>query len=125
MKDFALIFPYDKTNRYSYNVLLGALETHEIFNHTDIFLLKPNDPAFIETTKKISEVHKRTIIGVSFLSTQIEKIVKLTQELTNLQKSKKTLLVAGGPHPSGSPLTTLNLGYDYVCLLYTSPSPRD
>ena len=116
MKDFALIFPYDKTNRYSYNVLLGALETHEIFNHTDIFLLRPNDPSFIETTKKISEVHKKTIIGVSFLSTQIEKIVKLTQKLTKLRKSKKTLLLAGGPHPSGSPHTTLNLGYDYVVI---------
>ena len=114
MKKFALVIPYDKSNRYSYNVLLGSLETHPIFNLTDIFLLKPGNASFVDTVREIINKYEKTIIANSFLSTQIENTTKLTQELVKIRDSTKSLLIAGGPHSSGDPISTLNMGYDYV-----------
>ncbi|MHA1292251.1 MAG: TIGR04013 family B12-binding domain/radical SAM domain-containing protein [Promethearchaeota archaeon] len=113
-KKIAFVIYYHKSNRYSFNALVGALETNEIFENINIFFM-PNKERLIEQLNSIIKNYNTVIIGVSFFTTQLWEIYRLVKIL-KLKYENKIILIAGGPHPTGDPLGTLDLGFDIVIL---------
>ena len=111
-KPIALILYYNKKNIYSFNALIGALESDEIISDTDIF--------FISEKKELSKTiectipkYKKVILAISFFTTQLWETKNLIKSLQELYR-KKLIFIAGGPHPTGDPLGTLKIGFDIV-----------
>ncbi|MCD6514129.1 MAG: TIGR04013 family B12-binding domain/radical SAM domain-containing protein [Candidatus Odinarchaeota archaeon] len=110
----ALIFSYSKVNRISYNVLLGALEKWNIIDsELDIKIVSPK-----EVTNTILSLKKKgyekIILAVSFMTTQVFEIIHLISSARMVDPS--IILIAGGPHPSGDPIGTILLGFDFVII---------
>lgn len=108
----AFVIYYYKNNIYSFNALIGALETDQYFDQFAIYFIPKRDE-LIHSLKDIINKHKLVVIGISFFTTQLWEIYDL---ITTLKKkySRKVIFLAGGPHPTGDPLGTLKLGFDIV-----------
>ncbi|MFX1314733.1 MAG: TIGR04013 family B12-binding domain/radical SAM domain-containing protein [Promethearchaeota archaeon] len=108
----AFVVYYHKNNIYSFNALIGALETDSYFNQFAIYFITKRDE-LIHDMKDIINKHKLVVVGISFFTTQLWEIYDL---ITLLKKkySKNIIYLAGGPHPTGDPLGTLKLGFDVV-----------
>jgi B12-binding domain/radical SAM domain protein len=109
-------------NRYSIAVLAGALEADERMQDTDIHFLKSNpknerDTTFIEEVLELAKRYDKLILGFSFHTPNVipmsQTIGELKQRLEQTHTDNVTL-IAGGPHPSGDPLGTLEMGIDIV-----------
>jgi B12-binding domain/radical SAM domain protein len=113
-KELAFVVYYHKDNKYSFNALIGALETDKIIDTIDIYLIKDKDN-LISSLKSIFLGYKKIVIGFSFFTTQIWDV----HELVNILKKKlqnKAVFIAGGPHPTGDPLGTLRMGFDIAII---------
>ncbi|MEO0253866.1 MAG: TIGR04013 family B12-binding domain/radical SAM domain-containing protein [candidate division WOR-3 bacterium] len=111
-KDYAFVIYYNKNNKYSFNALVGAIETEESLNNIKIYFIK-NKKNFITEIEHIIKEHKKVIIGISFFTTQLWEINKIVKTLRE-KFGKKILLISGGPHPTGDPEGTLKMGFDIV-----------
>ncbi|MFX1453982.1 MAG: TIGR04013 family B12-binding domain/radical SAM domain-containing protein [Promethearchaeota archaeon] len=112
MKKIAIVFYYHKHNFYSLNAIAGALETDEIFEKVDFYFNNSVD-RLLETLNKLVKSPVKIVVGISFFTTQLFETYELIQKI----KSKyygKCLLVAGGAHPTGDPVGTLEMGFDVV-----------
>ncbi len=108
----AFVAFYQKQNIYSFNALIGAIETEESLNDINIYFIRGNDNLIVELNKIINS-NDRIIVGISFFTTQLWEIKDLIKDLRR-KYSKKVFLIAGGPHPTGDPFGTLKLGFDLV-----------
>ncbi|MFX1589052.1 MAG: cobalamin-dependent protein, partial [Promethearchaeota archaeon] len=108
----AFVAFFQKQNIYSFNALIGAIETEELLNDIKIHFIRGNDNLINELNKIINS-NERVIVGISFFTTQLWEIKDLIKDLRR-KYSKKVFLIAGGPHPTGDPLGTLKLGFDLV-----------
>jgi len=106
-----LILYYNRFNRYGFNSLLGALETDSYFDELPVFFVCRDSEW--NNIKEIVEENDLTIVAFSFTTPQIFEIANI---VTFLRKAcgKKIFLIAGGPHPSGDPAGTLQMGFDAV-----------
>ena len=111
-KKTALIFYYNRPNKNSFNALTGALEADDYFKDLNISFPRKEDDLFSEAEKAIDE-YEKMIIGISFHTTQIWDENKLIKGLRN-KFGNKPVYIAGGPHPTGDPKGTLNMGFDIV-----------
>ncbi|MEW6608903.1 MAG: TIGR04013 family B12-binding domain/radical SAM domain-containing protein [bacterium] len=111
-KDMALILYYNKQNKYSFNALVGALETEEYFDDLKVYFINRENELTLEL-ENIIKKHKKIIIGISFFTTQLWNTLRIIRNLRK-QYSHKPLYIAGGPHPSGDPSGTLRMGFDIV-----------
>jgi B12-binding domain/radical SAM domain protein len=109
--NIVIIFYYTKSNRYSFNALVGSLEANNFYRNIPIFFINNEDNLKIELNNIINN-YEFVIVGFSFFTTQIWEINSLISELKNLYE--KPVYVAGGPHPTGDPLGTLKMGFDIV-----------
>jgi B12-binding domain/radical SAM domain protein len=109
-------------NRYSIAVLTGALEVDERMQDIDIHFLKSNpkneqDTAFINKALELAKRYDRLVLAFSFHTPNVipmsQTIGELKQRLEQTHTDNVTL-IAGGPHPSGDPLGTLEMGIDVV-----------
>lgn len=111
-KDMALVLYYNKQNKYSFNALVGAIETKDYFDDLRIYFIRYENE-LISELENIVKKHEKVVVGISFFTTQLwdtyRIIKKLRQRYTN-----KPLYIAGGPHPTGDPLGTLKIGIDIV-----------
>ena len=112
-QNYCLALYYTKLNKNSFLALVGALEKDSYFDDMDIYFIEEKHDLKVELTKLLPKYSKITV-GFSLCSPQIKETVPLIKELKKLFTSKKMVLVAGGPHPSGDPLGTLKLGFDIV-----------
>jgi B12-binding domain/radical SAM domain protein len=109
-------------NRYSIAVLTGALELDERLHDVDILFLKSNpknehDAAFIEETLELAKRYEQLVLGFSFHTSNVIPMAQTIGELRQRLEQTRTdnvTLIAGGPHPSGDPLGTLEMGIDSV-----------
>jgi len=111
-KRIALVVYYHKTNRYSFNALIGALETDPIHDNIDIFFINDKD-ILIKQLEEILNQFEKVIIVVSFFTTQLWEINDLIS-VVRKKFEKKLILIAGGPHPTGDPQGALDMGFDVV-----------
>ncbi len=100
----AIIFLYTEANKYSVHALLAALDVYEI----NLPTLLCKDLAQLYNAANRYEnplivVSMNTIFFVEYFET-------LRKILSELPGTK----VAGGPHPTGDPVGTLLLGFDYA-----------
>jgi len=111
-KNTALVIFYNKPNRYSFNALVGALETEEYFDNLKVYFIRYEEE-LISALEIIIKTYEKVVVAVSFFTTQLWDTYRL---IKNLRKryGNKPLYIAGGPHPTGDPLGTLKMGFDIV-----------
>jgi B12-binding domain/radical SAM domain protein len=111
-KNIAFVVYYHKNNKYSFNALIGALESDDSIYDIDIFFIKTKEN-LITILRDLIRKYDKVILGVSFFTTQLWEINGLIKTL--IKKYNKNLIyLAGGPHPTGDPLGTLKIGFDVV-----------
>lgn len=108
----AFVAFYQKHNIYSFNALIGAIETEELLNDIKIHVIRGYDN-LIDELNSIINNNDRVIVGISFFTTQLWEIKDLIKDLRK-KYSRKVFLIAGGPHPTGDPFGTLKMGFDLV-----------
>lgn len=111
-KKIAFIVFYHKNNKFSFNALIGALETNDIYNNIDIYFI-PNKESLWNIIKTTIDNYSKVVVGFSFFTTQLWEIENIISEAKKISKNN-VLFIAGGPHPTGDPLGTLNIGFDVV-----------
>ncbi|MFH1127764.1 MAG: TIGR04013 family B12-binding domain/radical SAM domain-containing protein, partial [archaeon] len=113
-QNIALALYYNQPNRNSFNALIGAIGTDARFKDLDIFFLD-NEKELISKISGIENTHEKTIIAISFLTTQLWETKKLISRLKK-KLNTRPLYIAGGPHPTGDPKGTLSLGFDIAII---------
>ncbi len=118
MRKTSIVFFETHLNRYSINALLGALETEKLLDKIFVSILNLNQIEekrnFLKDIIADSEI---SIFAFSYFTTQVWEVEEKLQVLKNLFKnirSKEIFFIAGGPHPTGDPVTTLLKGFDFV-----------
>ena len=112
MKDIALVIFYHKNNKFSFNALIGALDSLERFNDLKVVYFTGKKD-LIRGLKEIVDKYEKVILGISFFTTQIWEISDLITEVKKIHDND-VLIIAGGPHPTGDPSGTVDLGCDIV-----------
>lgn len=114
MKEIAAVIYQTNQNKYSFNALLGALETTKLLKEIDVYFYKDGKDN-LNTLQDYINDHRKTVILFSFFTTQIWDIYTVINKIKN-QYGDKLIYLAGGPHPTGMPNETLGMGFDYVLL---------
>jgi len=70
-------------------------------------------PLKLNALEKIIQNHQKVVVGISFFTTQLWEILDLIKILRK-KYNKRALFIAGGPHPTGDPGGTLEMGFDLV-----------
>lgn len=110
----ALVLYYHKDNIFSFNALVGAVESESYLKEIDIYFIRKKED-LIKEIKKLISSNLNVILGLSFFTTQIWD----TYELISLLRKKfaeKVMIIAGGSHPTGDPSGTLKMGVDIVVI---------
>jgi len=108
----AFVIFYQKKNMYSFNTLIGALETVEELEDIKIYFIRGSENLENEL-ERICENHQKVVLGISFFTTQLWEIKDLLK-LLRAKYKERVLFIAGGPHPTGDPKGTLKMGFDIV-----------
>ncbi|MBY9009588.1 MAG: TIGR04013 family B12-binding domain/radical SAM domain-containing protein [Candidatus Lokiarchaeota archaeon] len=111
-KKIAFVFFYQKKNIYSFNALMGALETVEELDEIEFYFVRGSEN-LVNKLESICENHQKVVLGISFFTTQLWEINDLLEQLRTKYKDR-VLFIAGGPHPTGDPEGTLKMGFDIV-----------
>lgn len=111
MKKLNLVIYYNKSNRYSFNSLLGAIEINERLNDINVLFVEKKENLF--NLSDLINKESKTIFLFSFFTTQIFEIFDLIKNLREIYKDK-ILIIGGGPHPTGDPIGSLKVGFDYI-----------
>ncbi|MFX1392604.1 MAG: TIGR04013 family B12-binding domain/radical SAM domain-containing protein [Promethearchaeota archaeon] len=109
-KKIAFVVYYYKKNKYSFNALIGALESDDIIDDIDIYFIKEKE-FLINKLKNILRKYEKVVLGISFFTTQLWDVYELIKTLKK-KFEQKAIFIAGGPHPTGDPLGTLRMGFD-------------
>ena len=112
MKSNAFVIYYHKLNFYSLNAIAGALETDKIIKNLEIFF-PSKEQELINTLDEVITLYNRVAIALSFTTFQLFETIKLIEKLKR-RFHNKCIFIAGGPHPTGDPKGTLDLGFDIV-----------
>lgn len=105
-----IILFYYRDCRYSVNVLVSALESK--LKHVKVLVVDENS-ALVELVNNFSRQYRTVIVGFSLLTTMIHKLLFRIKLLAEFRRNN-VILIAGGPHATGDPVGTLNLGFDFV-----------
>lgn len=112
LKKIAFILNYKKNNKNSFNALIAALETTDVIDYVDVFIVENN---LYGSLSRLTKNYEMVIVGFSFFTTQIFEIIEI---IKNIRKNfnREVILLAGGPHPTGDPIGTLKMGFDLTFL---------
>lgn len=105
---------YQKDNFYSFNALIGAIETDDRLSEIKIYFFRGKSD-LLQGLKKIVSIYDTVILGISFCTTQIWEISLLIMEIKK-SHDNKVFIIGGGPHPSGDPVGTLKMGFNLVVI---------
>ena len=108
----ALVIFYKRHGRCSFNALVGALDTDEYFDNLNFYFYKKKEQ-LIENLPDIINKHKKVIAAFSFCSPQLWETNRLISYIRK-KCDNDVILIAGGPHPTGAPEKTLEMGFDIV-----------
>jgi len=124
----AVIFLDSDYNRYSLAVLTGALETDIRLPRLDLRFVPDEktvrrqpvarpDPA--AAILNLAQTYQRMVLACSFPTAKMPAMRDLLRRLRSLLLQHDlghVLIVAGGAHPSGDPVGTLQMGVDVVVI---------
>lgn len=117
-KNTAVLMYYSRFNRCSVNAIVASLDRK---GYTNVYLVE-DYTKIMDTVSLLLDKYKLLVIGMSFNTIMLTDDSFLTTllSLTSILKKKykeKVVFVAGGPHPSGDPIGTIeSLGFDYVVI---------
>ncbi len=106
-----LIFLYLKENRSSFNALAGALESSGLAGVE--VALPETEKDLMEAVRASLEKRHKAAIALSFFTSQAPHFSRLIKRLRE-RFGARTLILAGGPHPSGAANEVLAMGADLV-----------
>ncbi|MEM7032021.1 MAG: TIGR04013 family B12-binding domain/radical SAM domain-containing protein [Chloroflexota bacterium] len=109
MKQNAVLFVIEGYNRYSIAALAGTLEQE--MPEIDLLFCKGSHH-FAEAVETHARAYQQLVVAFSFMSPQLPQVIKTLDAPTI--KPDNVTYVAGGPHPSGDSVGTLDLGIDVV-----------
>ena len=108
-----VILNFNKTARYAFNVLVGALDEH--VQAPDLNIIPARNKQALE-----DKLHQAgdtlTLVLWSFYSPQFSKARKHLFSLKRQIKKPNIIHLAGGVHASAEPQQTLQAGFDYVAV---------
>lgn len=113
-KNLAFVAYYQKANIYSFNALIGAIETDVRLEDIPIFFSR-GEETLIANLENLLKSYNKVVAGISFFTTQLWEIYNLLKTLRR-KFDKKVMLIAGGPHPTGDPQGALRMGFDLVVI---------
>ena len=108
----AFVSFYEKKNIYSFNALIGAVETVEELDEIKYYFIRGVEN-LVNKLESICNNHQKVVLGISFFTPQLWKINELLKQLRDKYR-KRVLFIAGGPHPTGDPEGTLKMEFDIV-----------
>lgn len=115
-RKIAIIMNYTSHNRNSFNSLLGALEVNPDIK-VDIYFAV-NEQEILSLLRQCMDSYCKIILAFSFFTCHLQKIARtisvIIKEMKSARDKNKILLIAGGPHASGDPRGTLEIGFDFV-----------
>jgi B12-binding domain/radical SAM domain protein len=111
LKKNAVIACSSSKNWYSFAPLFASLENSSIYQMYDVFILKKRKIAEI---KRIVNQYERNIFAYSFYTHEAPAINTEIKQIRDNFHQQKVILVAGGPHASGNPKQTLQMGFDLI-----------
>jgi B12-binding domain/radical SAM domain protein len=112
----ALVFVRSSYNANSVAALTGALEVDQRFSDLVICFLW-DDADLVRQVGELAEGGKRLVVAFSFATANVPQVAEALGRLRRYLHNKgltNVTLVAGGPHPSGDPEGTLEIGFDVV-----------
>ncbi|MFN2271110.1 MAG: hypothetical protein ACK2US_09760, partial [Anaerolineae bacterium] len=112
MKNHALAFVFGNDNKQSLSALIGTIETDARFDDLEIHLLKPR-LGLNKQIETLSKTYAKVVVGFSFTTPKAMQTLQAVQRVRRYLQSntlENVTLVAGGPHPSGAPQQTLDMG---------------
>lgn len=104
-----LLFVVEGYNRYSIAALSGIID-QELPDLPQAFHQERHDLA--AAVERLARQQRQVFVAFSFMSPQLPQIGPLVAGLAD--RPANVTLIAGGPHPSGEPLGTLQMGFDMV-----------
>ncbi len=112
IKDTAVILYHEHVNKNSWNALLAALETENVLEgrDMDIFIIE-SQWDLLQKINELLRTHALLHVCFSLFTSQFFEIKWLVKNLKR-RYGKKLQLIAGGPHPTGDPRRTLDIGVD-------------
>jgi len=75
-RNMALVLYYNKQNKYSFNALVGAIETEKYFDDLKIYFIR-HENELITELQNIIKRHEKTVVGISFSTTQLWDIYRI------------------------------------------------
>ena len=114
MNKTALVIYSTKENRYSFNALLGALESTEEHTFMDVFFYDPkkSDESLLDDCVARFE---HVVFAFSFFTTQVWDVYRFLIKVKE-KYANRIVFIAGGPHATGEPKATLDMGFNYVMI---------
>jgi B12-binding domain/radical SAM domain protein len=112
----ALAFVFENSNKQTISVLIGALETDPRFDNLAIHLLRPK-AGLCEQIEALALHYENVVVGHSFTTLKAREVFEQVGQVRDHLRARRlnnVTLIAGGPHPSGDPRQTLNVGFDVV-----------
>jgi B12-binding domain/radical SAM domain protein len=116
MARHALAFAFNRQNRHTVSVLIGALEADGRFDDLAIHLLDPRADLG-EQIETLAADHQVVVVGFSFTTFTVLEVYEAVRNIRRLLLARdieNVTLVAGGPHASGDYRQTLDMGFDVV-----------
>jgi B12-binding domain/radical SAM domain protein len=110
MASHALAFVFGNHNKQSLSALIGAVQADARFDGLEICLLKPR-LGLNAQVEALARAHDKVVVGRSFTTPQVRQVL---EQMRSLRRRDNVTWVAGGPHPSGAPRRTLDMGFDVV-----------
>ena len=104
-------FVIEGYNRYSIAALAGILDQE--LPYLRLAFLQ-GGTGLGQQVRELAAHHRRVVLAFSFMTPQFPKVIATLEGLYPLPDN--VILIAGGPHPSGDPLGTLQLGFDVLVL---------
>jgi B12-binding domain/radical SAM domain protein len=111
----ALAFITTPLNKNSVAVLAGVLGMEEIFADLDLLFIRDDANLGLHFDKALRE-YEQLIVAFSFCTPVSAQIGPMVQRMraSAAEGDCFTTWIAGGPHPSGAPQETLEMGFDLV-----------
>jgi radical SAM superfamily enzyme YgiQ (UPF0313 family) len=111
LKKSALIVCLTSKNWYSFAPLLASLEMTDLLDKYQVFILEKRSNSAI---KKILDQFETIIFAYSFHTPEVPAVAIEIIRIKEVFPSQNFLFIAGGPHASGNPKQTLQIGFNIV-----------
>ncbi len=110
----AILIDLQKKNFYSLTPLIATIDRDERLRNLD---LKTFESLNSQILKNHLNKYDEIVVAISFRSAQLTEIynqMKQFYDKLSYSEIRKITFIAGGSHPSGDPLNTLKMGFDYA-----------